>query len=339
MPEINNQAIVDAFNLIIAKERKQIFWQIFKSSEADPIFQDMRVETGVQENQYYVGSNAFMSEVWQPWMLDGKTAKGALKFVPSKMLQRRHMVYNNFKPDSIRGTLLGRLSQEGKELTVRDIVTYMKDGVVKRLSDDRISSVLYRGVYSAPTANQANSAASSVDGMGKVVENGLEMADTDQRINSWSVGAWKQNTIYQQVKDAVAETPDHLWSKPMSWYWSPTLMLWYKENREATIGTRINTNDKDLYTVPGTNWTFKPAPSMTGSLRAFLTPDGNMVRIIDMMSGAEKLEALRLQVDAVTIYGDFCEAYGFDFNKLVWANRFNNASGSSLADQVETFVS
>jgi hypothetical protein len=335
---VNVQKIVDAFNLVVGKERTKMMSDLLYGNQDEVLVADSRAEGGVQENQYYVGANHFIDSVWQPYV-DTKVAKGGLTFLPTKVLQRRHMVYLPFKPDRIRGSLIiGKLSQEDQAINAREIVKVLQERMMASIQNDRVESVIYKGVYAAPTDAQANSASSSVNGFGKLLELGLEAPKSDKEnyINRWdNVGALDEDTTYAQIKDLVAQTPAKFRNKQANFYLSDDMMLAYKETREATIGLRVNTNDKDLMRVPNTNWTFRPSIAMTGSKRCFMSPAGNMVRIYDQLNGEGSIEAFKKDVDNITLYAAWCESYGFDYNGLIWSNTFTS---SSTDNEAETFV-
>jgi hypothetical protein len=335
---VNVQKIVDAFNTVVGKERTKMMADLLYGNQDEVLVADSRAEGGVQENQFYVGANHFIDSVWQPHV-DTKVAKGGLTFLPSRVLQRRHMVYLPFKPDRIRGSLIiGKLSEENKGINVREIVKILQERMMASIQNDRIESVIYKGVYAAPTDAQANSASSSVNGFGKLIELGLEAprSDKENAINRWdNIGALDPDTIYTQIKELVAMTPAKFRNKQANFYLSDDMMLAYKENREATIGLRVNTNDTDLMRVPNTNWKFRPSIAMTGSNRCWMSPAGNLVRIYDQLNGEGSIEAFKKDVDMITLYAAWCESYGFDYNGLVWSNTFTS---SSTDNEAETFV-
>jgi hypothetical protein len=335
MAALNISEIAVAFDKFVGKHRKQLMWQILQDSVTT---KKMRVEAGIQEDQYYTGTNVFTDQVWQPYILDGKAKKGGMTMIPNKTLQRRHMVHLDFKPDKIRGTLEGRLAPEGKDPTMLDIVKYMVEGVQRQINDDRENLVVYKGKYVAPVADVVSPAGDAVDGLNEVIEAGLEQTDVKKKINPLQhLDLSDEDTLYAQVKEAVKQVPAKFRTQPLKWNWSPDAGLAYRENRQSIIGQYVNTSDKDANRVPNTNWTFEELPSMTDSNRMFLCRDENMHKIIDSVNEAATIEVLRFSVDAITIYATWCEAYGFDFNPWVWANVLsNNFSGGG--DENESFV-
>lgn len=334
---IDIEKVNTAFNMVIGKERKSISKALVWSNSDEVLYQDATPESGVQENQFYVGFNTKMSKVWQAYV-DTKVSSGELTFLPTKTLQRRHMVKMNFKPEKVRGSLnIGQLANETDEIDAMQIVKLAKAETLESIENERVEDVIYKAKYVQPTNNAYNAGITAVDGFGTLIEAGLEADPNDaaNRMNHWDIGALDEDTIYQQVKDLVKQTDPKYWTKPLNFYWSPLMMLWYKENREATIGGRFNTEDKSLMTIPGTNWNIRVSAAMTGSVRCWATPKGNMKRVYDQINNLMNIKSLITDIDALTIHANWCESYAFDFSQLVWANHFTS---SSTDNEAETYA-
>jgi hypothetical protein len=338
---LNPNKIAEAFDKIAAAKRKNIYSQLMAQFEVkSDLLSHCRVQSGVQKDQVYYGSNAFMTEVLQGWVRD-KVKKGDLSLVPAETIQRRHMIYTGIKPDELVGTIEGAMFDEEKTITDQDIVILMLDMVTRQAQEDRIFKQLYKGKYVAPTNNQANPAENAVNGYGEVLEAGLEESDDDKKINGINIsGALVEDpSVYEQLSvDFKLGIHPKFRFRPMNLYIAPEIYEFYKAGREAAIGAHVNTEDLSNQYLPGTSIRIIPEISMIGSKRAFATPKMNLVRIVDKKTDqAGTLKTFVFDVDEVTIYGDFHEAYGFEFNKLVWTNNLSN-SGSGGGDENETFV-
>lgn len=337
MAAIDIEQVNVAFNKVIGKERKTIAKALLYSSSDEVLYQDAEPIGGVQDKQYYVGINSQMSSVWQAHV-STKVSSGELKFLPTETLQRRHIVKMNFKPEDVRGSLMiGQMANESDAIELMDIVKLAKANILESIENDRVEDVIYKAKYVAPTNGQVNPGRTAVDGFGTLIEYGLEASPSDdkKRMNHWDIGVLDEDLIYSQIKDLVKQTDEKYWTKPLNFYWSPLMMLWYKENREATIGTRFNSEDKNLMVIPGTNWNIRVSSAMTGSKRCFATPKGNMKRVYDQIDKLMTIKSLVTDIDALTLHADWCESYAFDFNQLVWANHFTS---SSTDNEAETYV-
>lgn len=336
------QKIAEAFNKIAAAKRSTVYSLLMAQFEVkSELLANCNIVTGVQENQVYYGSNGFISEVLQAWV-DDKVKKGDLSLVPAETRQRRHMIYTGIKPDKVVGTIEGRMFDETRDITDQDIVRLMLDMITKQAQEDRIFKQLFKGKYVAPTNNQSNPAENAVDGFGEVIEAALEQSDVQKRANGINLGgglSTDPDEVYEQIAQMfkLGIHPKYRY-RPMEAYLCPDKYELYKAGREKAIGTHVNTEDKNNLYIPGTTIKLVPEMSMIGSRRIFATPKFNLVRIIEKKaSQASPLKAKDYSVDEVTIYGDFHEAFGFNFNKIVWANNLSN-SGSGGGDENETYV-
>jgi hypothetical protein len=329
--------VVAAINQVIGAKRNGFLWEVMNDSGNEPLVQDCRTVFGIQENQYYIGTNAFISSAWQGYVKRDKQAKGDMTLAPSMILQRRHMLKVPIFPDDIRGTIEGKLAQEEQDMKVKDIVKYLMDGLKMRISDDRVSLVIYKGKYEVVADGNVWDAEKSVDGFNEKIEAGLETADDTQKINGWDIGALDDDTIYAQMNDAVKQTPAKFRTKPMLVYMSDSKFLAYKENRLSVVGGQFNPDDKSPMKLKDSNWTIRPSVAMESSDRVFATVAGNMVKIHDQKADLGNIKAFEKDIDELTLHANWCEAYGFDFNGLVWANRMSN-NGSGGGDEDETFV-
>jgi hypothetical protein len=332
--------VAAAFNKIAGKKRKEIYSQLMQGTlVVSPLLNKLRTVSGIQKDQIYYGSNAEISEILQGWV-DTKVKKGTMKLVPNEIRQRRHMIYTGIKPDALVGTIEGQTFDETKDITDQDLVKLMLDMITKQVPEDRIYKQLYRGKYIAPTDNVANPAENAVDGFNEIIEAGLEEANASKKINGIQIGNLDDNLIYEQLTtDLIMGINEKYRYRPMDAFISPDKYHRYLVGREESIGLRVNTADNNPVFIPNTLIRLNPEPSMVGSKRIFVTPDWNLVRIVDKKTdGASGLKAKDYAVDEVTIYGDYHEAFGFNYNKMVWTNNISN-NGSGGGDENETFVS
>lgn len=330
---INVQKIVTAFNPVIARRRDKIYSQ-YMEQITSPLFKYCSPKGGIQANQKYVGSNVLLGEVLQAWQ-KGSVAKGDAKFIPAEIMQRRHEILTNFAPDDLYGTILGFMRDERQKPTDVDIVNYMIDLLLSRSAEDLIYEQLYWGTYVAPTNGVASPAKEAVNGFGKLIELGLENPDDDQKMNGIDIGGGLViGNEYEQIGDFVKQIHPKYRFRPMLAFISEDHAEGYWTQREEEIGTHVNTRDGNPYRVPGTQITLVPEPSMIGSDRIFVTPQWNLTRIFDQMSELSKLRANQYEPKVVTIEGDYNQAFGFEFNKFVWANNLSE-SGSGGGDEEE----
>lgn len=332
--------IAAAFNKIVGAKRTEIYSRFMAMGDMNsPLLKMMKVVSGVQKDQIYYGSNGDIDEILQAWVRD-KVAKGTLTLVPNEIRQRRHMIYTKIKPDDLVGTIEGRLFDETRDITDQDMVNLMIDMIVKKVQEDRIYEQVYRGKYTAPVNASTNAATNAVDGINEIIETGLEESDDAKKINGIDIsGALDMDNIYEQLAvDFVLGIDPKFRYKPMHAFLSEDAYHHFLIKREETIGLRVNTDDKSPVKLPRTNIILHPEPSMVGSSRIFVTPDFNLVRLVDKKTDATSgLKAKDYAVDEVTIYGDYHEAFGFEYNKLVWTNSLSN-SGSGGGDENETFI-
>lgn len=333
---INADALAQDFSKVLAGKKDSIYSELMAQNKIQsPLYALLQSNTigGVQKNQYHSTSGTFLTEILQPWV-DDKVAKGTLSFKAQETVQRKHIIYFTFKPEEIEGTIEGQLYNDSREPQMQDIVKYVSDQLIMAVWEDRIYKQLYNGVYATPTNNATNDASTAVNGFGKIIELGLEESDADKRINGLNIGALEDGNEYLQVQDAVMDIAEKYRYKPMVCFMSQDHAHRYSQQREEIIGTRVNTEDKSSMIIPRTNIMIMPEASMVNSDRMFVIPNWNVKRIIANRNDMSSLMAKSYDVDSVTMYGEYNEAWDFRFNKLVWANTFSN-NGSGGGDEEE----
>lgn len=281
-------------------------------------------KTLIKVNGKYPIPQAIMGHVVQGFRAQWD-AMGELRLKNNELVAYRQKVNFPFKPNDIYSSWLGDMYDEGKKPDEHPISKYIMNDLlgpaVKR--DNGILEIT--GKYGE--GNQTFGA--SMNGIEQVLTAGI--ADVkNPMIRNVLPGGLTEANIVDQVKKYEKYLEDkyplikNLFKKL---YMSSTMATNYKEKYEQLYG--VNTD----YTAAGGMKTkilgMEIIPlDYADSQTMFATPNGNMVRMIDVID-AERPAVTDVQVENydVKVFMEFTIGYGFVFNQMVCVATYSGASG------------
>lgn len=273
----------------------------------------------ITESDIYRSSNVGLSEIVQQFQ-KAFTAKGDVTFAPNEIRLRNIKIDVLIDADDVKGKWLGFLAS----LTEQDranwpIVRYLLEvHIAAQIPHDMETQAYFKGVYAAPTPGTAGTAAGSITGLKKLIDDGL----TVTTINALTLGAaLSTSTIFDNVEgiaeDVLADNPA-LTGQMLRINMAPSWVRAYFKDKRNTHGTDVNYSTTGINTLDFMpNVEIVGLPSMEGTNYIFVTPKDNMVHLrkVNGMS-APVVQPFDRQVKVML---DWYEGIGFLHNELVYA--------------------
>jgi len=251
------------------------------------------------------------------------TDKGGITFTPNEIRLYHLKVDSEFQPDELQATwtaFFANLSDaERKNWPI--VKWAIEKHYKKRIDADLEKAAYYKGVFATPTPGVPGSTASSMTGLQKQLQDGVD-ANT---INSIPIGALSTSTIFDQVELFSDGISADYQGEEMSVYMSPD---WYKkymqDKRAQGFFTKYNANEIDG-SIDFTPLRVKALKCMSGTNDIFCTPKENLLWLYSSDKKTIKLEEAKR---SVAIMADWWEGFGFGINQAVWTNKLATSSGS-----------
>jgi hypothetical protein len=260
--------------------------------------------------------NAAFSKLVQPFQKTF-TQKGGVTITPNEIRVFNMKIDDEFYPDEIKANWLGFLA--GKQVSRKEwplVKWLMEDYYKQQIDRDMELDEYYNGVYAAPTPGTPGASGSSMDGLKKLLQAGVD----DDSMNVVPLGALAVDSIFDQVElftDGISEVYQGVEMKVcMSRYWYKKYMQdkrvqgWYTKNSDKDIDAGIDFTPQSVV----------PMAMMTGTEDIFCTPKANLLHITpetDNKSNFKVEESKRV----VSVMGDWNEGLGFGLNGAVWTNK------------------
>ena len=271
----------------------------------------------VYDGEVYRFANVIFQEIVQQFQKKF-TAKGDLTFKPNEIRLRNMKIDLALYPDDVKGSWLGFLgSLTDQERKNWPIVKYiLENEVVPQLKADLETKAYFKGVYVAPTAGTPGTAAGTMDGIKKLLDDGL----TAGTMNAVALSAVPSaSNIFEMVEEFADNIDEDLASVPVTIYMSTKNVRAYLRDKRNTHGTDVNYEAGKITIDFADNVKLVGLPSMAGSPYIWATPDDNFLylRRVNGMQDPKVEEALR----EVFLMLDWWEGLGFGYNPLVYVYR------------------
>jgi hypothetical protein len=267
----------------------------------------------ITENDVYRSANANIGEIVQAFQ-KAFTEKGDLTFTPNEIRLRNLKVDLSLYPDDVKGKWLGFLAGiEEPERKNWPIVRYLLEKqVVPQIPHDMETKAYYKGIYAAATPGTATNTVDVMDGLGKVITDGL----TGDMNTITLTDAITEANAFERVEEFVDDIDDLLDGERIKAFMDPKILRWYLRDKRNTHGTDVNYNPEKP-TVDFTTVQLVGLPSMKGVKRIWATTEGNFV-YLRKQNGMKKprLEESKREVFLML---DWWEAVGFEYDALVFA--------------------
>lgn len=271
----------------------------------------------IHDSDVYRTSNTSLGSIVQQFQ-KAFTPKGDITFKPNEIRLRNLKVDLSLYPDDVKGKWIGFLqSLTEQERANWPIVRYMLEKeVIPQIPHDLETSTYWKGVYTEATAGTAGNAEDAMDGIRRLLNNGL--ADGTMNAISLSAAPTTSN-IFDMVEEFAEEsamTNTALSGVKMRIYMSPSWLRAYFRDKRNTHGADVN------YQAGVNTIDFMPnielvgLPSMEGADYIWATPVDNFVHLRKLNGMATpKVEESKREVFLML---DWWEAIGFHYNGLVF---------------------
>lgn len=273
----------------------------------------------VHDGDIYRTANTKLGKIVQQFQ-KSFTAKGDITFEPNEIRLRNCKVDLSLYPDDVKGKWIGFLQNlTDQERANWPIVRYLLEmEVIPQIPHDMESEAYWKGVYTVPTVGTAGTPEDTIDGIRRLLNNGLAAST----INAISLSAAPTTAnIFDMVEEFVEETVTarkELAGVPMRVYMSPSWLRAYFRDKRNTHGSDVNYSTTGINTIDFMpNVELVGLPSMEGADYIWATPVDNFVwlRKVNGMSTPRVEESKR----EVFLMLDWWEGLGFLYNELVYA--------------------
>ena len=275
------------------------------------------------DDQIYRLSNAAFTSIVQPFQ-KAFTAKGGTTLTPNEIRVYNPKVDDEFYPDDIKASWLGFLSAPNMNREEWPLVRWLiEEYYMKQIDRDMELNEYYKGVYAAPTPGVAGADGTSLQGLQKQLQDGVDAGT----INTISIEALSASTIFDQVEkftDGISEVYQGIEMKVfMSRYWYKKYM-----QDKRSQGFYQKTSDQQIDAgIDFTPQSVVPLACMTGTNDIFCTPKANLLHITAATSTKNQLKVEEAKRN-VAVMADWWEGLGFGINQAVWTNIAATSSGS-----------
>jgi len=245
----------------------------------------------------------------------GWTPKGGVSIIPNEIHLRKIKIDFEEYPDDLEATWLGFLASDSVNRKDWPFVKWLiETHIIPKMKEEMELEAYFKGVYSAPIPGTANAASDSLDGLGTLLQKGVD-ADTINVIAG--IGDLVKSTIFDQVEAFVDGIAPAYQTSVMNVFMAPDMARAYLRDKRS----------QGFYTLPSSqsidnSIDFAPQqvialPSMAGTKRMFATPKANMLYCTKKQANATnfKLEESKRQV---FLMSDWYEGIGFGIDQAVF---------------------
>ena len=262
-------------------------------------------------------SEAEVTEVIQPYQ-DAFTAKGSVTFTPFELLLKQMKIDQEFNPNQLVTTWLGFLTNNTVDRSQWPFIRwFIEMYLIPRSNQDMEKSVIYGGVYAAPTPGTAGASSAAMNGIKKVINDAITATDITPIVTG--AFAVDPSDFVTQIENFCKEVPENYWSEGMQLNMSRTLARRFAEGNRAKYKMNYDMNNVGLNMVIDTNITVKGLFSHNGSSKIWMTPKENAILGV---KGAANQNTFQIEHEKrkVAIYTDWFNGLGFVIPGIVFTN-------------------
>lgn len=244
----------------------------------------------------------------------GWTAKGAASFTPKEIQLRKIKIDFEDTPDDLEASWLGFLASDSVNRKDWPFVKWLiETHIIPKMKSEMELNAYYKGVYTAPVAGTANDASKVIDGIDKLLKDGL--SDGINQITG--IGDLAVDTIFDQVEDFVDGISAVYQTEAMDICMAPEMVRAYLRDKRSQGFYNLSGAGSIDTSIDFAPQRVRALPSMAGTKRMFATPKSNMLYITKKASNATnfKIEESKRQV---FLMSDWYEGIGFGMNEVVW---------------------
>ncbi len=269
----------------------------------------------ITDSDVYRSANTRLGEIVQQFQKTF-TAKGDVTFEPNEIRLRNAKVDVSLYPDDVKASWLGFLASltEGERKNWPIVRYALENELVPQIAHDLETKAYFNGVYVAPTAGTAGTAAGTMDGVKKLLDDGIT-ATTMQAVTLTAVPT--TSNIFDMIEEFADSFDTTLSNTKMRIYVSNSWLRAYFRDKRNTHGADVNYSTNGINVVDFMpNVELVGLPSMEGSNYIWATPVDNFVHVrkVNGMSDPVVEESKR----EVSVMLDWYEGIGFLHNELVY---------------------
>jgi len=262
-------------------------------------------------------SEAQVTEIIQPYQ-DTFTPKGSVTFTPIELLLRQMKIDQEFNPNLLVASWLGFLTNNSVDRSTWPFIKWFVEMyLIPRSNQDMEKSIIFSGVYAAPTPGTPGASNISMNGIKKVIN----LAITATTITPIATGAPSADpeTWVGQLEAFAKLVPENYWSEGMQLNMSRTLARRYAEGVRTKYKTHYDMNSATLDMIIDTNISIKGLFSHTGSNKIWMTPKENAIMAV---KGGENMDTFVIehQKRKVAIYTDWWMGIVFPVPGILFTN-------------------
>ena len=290
----------------------RIVKQMTVKSVTESLFQ-----TRVTDETEYRAAEGRIGELLQPFQNEF-TPKGTIEFLAVAIKAYKSKIDTQEYPDDLEASWLGFLTGEDIDRKEWPFVRwYVEEFLIPKIKEDIETKAIYGGVYAAPTPGTPGTAASSMNGVKKIINDHI----TDGRIEPILTGTLSTDpvTFLEQVEEFCDAIDDRYAGKKMVLAMSEKNAKKYARGYKKAYGQVVNYTDDKRMTVDDTNIQIIGLPSMVGSDKLWCTPPENAIRLIKK---SQNMNNIKIQPDVrlLKFFTDFSIGVGFTIPELIFTN-------------------
>jgi hypothetical protein len=268
----------------------------------------------IVDGEVYKSSNNKMTEFVQQFQ-KAFTAKGDLNFEPNEIRLRRLKMDVSLYPDDVMSSWAGFLASiDSNERAQWPLIRYMlEQEVIPQMKHDMETKAYFDGVYAAPTPGTPGTTAGTMDGVKKLLDDGLTATTINAVALSAAPDATNMFDMVEEFADGIDPVLDNV---PVNIYMSKTFVKYYLRDKRNTHGSDVNYESNKITVDFDENKQLVGLPSMQGSSYIWATPRDNFLYL--RRRNGMKTPKIEESKREVFLMNDWYEALGFDFNALVY---------------------
>lgn len=267
----------------------------------------------IEDTVYRLG-NASLSRIVQPFQ-KAFTPLGDLAIAPKEIPLYNVKADVKVEPDDIVASWVGFLADTGNSRKDWPLIRYMMEvHFAEKIGEDLEIYEYFAGEYAAPTPGSAGAAGTALNGLKKLLDDGIAATSMNQVLLSATPSAANAFDLVEEFVDAI---PEPFRTVPMKLYMSTQNKVNYFRDKRNTHGADNNYTDQRAMTVDGyPNIELVGLPSMAGSNYMFATPLSNYYHIRRQRGfSTPDVQPFDREVKILT---DWWEGLGFGIDGLVW---------------------
>lgn len=296
--------------------RESISTEILYGPEEMFVNEFFTVETEAEEGEIVALPTFRMTEVTQPYQV-AYTPKGTPTFGGNKVTMRRLKIDHSIIPDQILASWVSKLRQAGyDEARARKempITRFIMDEMLRQQAEEREDSIIFTGVYAAPTPGTAGAASTSVDGLHEYLKDAI----TAGTLVPKALGSFTTSDIFEYFEEFFSEIPSKFFRRPLLMYVAPEHYLSYGRDKRANF--QFQQQMQQLLGIDFSMLTIKPVHAMAGSNRLIITVPNNLARMVGKVGPGQNMDVQPYE-RTVKVLTDWREAYGVRDLEYIWVN-------------------